>query len=696
MPVLCIISIQQKKLTHHQRLRYGWRSFFFFLFQNYKVRTLTEEDEDGTQRHVYRIPDHSWSTETLNAVFQQVIGLTLLMDKCRNSNTRLLPFKLQEYYLENLFSEARGFYGNKRNLNYKEFIRVVSQLIEEQLSETCFQNTKPSKYNAIFDDTPLTISDLEVFDNFPSSKHIHFIITEEFEKTTTLYKKLDSEFKDISLIKLLSTCCNSFCGYSLWNEDYKFTKFSEIEKNQFYKIEKDTQLIFENEEICLEKKIRKTSSQTGAYFNLSADSEYEMKIHKDRYYPHHISESARIFSLPKFKISEHYARLNIEFDDIPPLPDNYVQTINIPKDVIDTVKSKIKTINVKQDSIPLRKDTDVVGNKNDQIVCPLCQKNYAVGKNLLNHLRTKHDCSTDKAKVVADCMVNSCYLTNALHQELKRKIRLEKFKLTPKEDEIMIESDSVEPSQNNNTQNITISVTSPKKVTKSNSKTQICKCGKGRKAVKASCKSCRQCCLNNGGCTTHQFKCNLIEPIEEYDVLILDFETTDLQTRAPTDCLQNGTKEMEAVKLIIDFLPKKSLILAHNAPFDKSVLHRAFNHWRINNSKITDGMKNSRLIFLDTIPILKKTLKLGKNQCKLGNIYQQLFKQSIENQHTAAADVFALKEILEHVFGKENVIRNIQNHFNLIKDLKKSFIMVDSNGKEMKDGSFDKIITRSK
>ena len=257
---------------------------------------------------------------------------------------------------------------------------------------------------------------------------------------------------------------------------------------------------------------------------------------------------------------------------------------------------------------------------------------------------------------------------------------------------------------------------------------------KGRKARKAPCKSCRQCCLNNnGGCTSHQFKCNLIESIDEYDVLILDFETTDLQTRAPTDCyiynvsrdtylyfpkyilprvkisrdaekltgitnelVQNGVKEMEAVKSIIDFLPKKSLILAHNAPFDKSVLHRAFNYWRVNDSNVTEGMKNSRLIFLDTIPILKKALKLEKNQCKLGNIYQRLFNKSIENQHTAAADVIALKEILEKVFGKENVIQNIRNHFNLIKDLKKSFLMVDSNGKEMKDSYLDKLISRSK
>ncbi|EFC42064.1 predicted protein [Naegleria gruberi] len=299
------------------------------------------------------------------------------------------------------------------------------------------------------------------------------------------------------------------------------------------------------------------------------------------------------------------------------------------------------------------------------------------------------------------------------------------------EDEVMFECNTQKTPQPNNSQN-TNTNPPPKKSTKCNSiRIEMCQCGNKRKATKAPCKSCRQCCLNNGGCTTHQFKCSLIESIEEYDVLILDFETTDLQTRAPTDCyiyniskdrflsfpkyilprvkilrdaekltgitnelVQNGTKEMEAVKLIVDFLPKKSLILAHNAPFDKSVLHRAFNYWRMNNSKTIDGLKNSHIIFLDTIPILKKALKLEKNQCKLGNIYQQLFRKSIENQHTAAADVIALKEILEHVFGKESVIRNVKNHFKLIKDLKKSFLMVDSNGNEMKD-SLDKIIAKS-
>jgi DNA polymerase III alpha subunit (gram-positive type) len=255
-----------------------------------------------------------------------------------------------------------------------------------------------------------------------------------------------------------------------------------------------------------------------------------------------------------------------------------------------------------------------------------------------------------------------------------------------------------------------IPIKKKRKISCPREKCDICK--QRNKATKAPCKKCRQCCLDDGGCSTHKFKITLNDNITNYEVLLLDFETTDLQNRAPTDCyvynlttnqslqfpkyikprccispeaasitgitnsmVVNGIDEKIAIQQIAKFLPSKCIIVAHNAPFDREVFKRTFEYWRTRDVHF-DGLPNNNIVFLDSKQLLGRRVKAQSK--KLGDIYYHLFNKPILNQHTASADVNAMLEIFNKLFGNDS-IKNLKQYLNRITDLKGSALIYRNN-----------------
>ena len=156
---------------------------------------------------------------------------------------------------------------------------------------------------------------------------------------------------------------------------------------------------------------------------------------------------------------------------------------------------------------------------------------------------------------------------------------------------------------------VTDSANQTKQPTKPRKRTKCVKCGKRGHQF---CQKCKDCCLKDGGCTEHDnsFK---IKSLENYEIVILDSETTDFKVRSMTDFYARnistgttlefpkfikprtkiqkevtkitnitnemvlaGRKECDAVKEIIEYLPKKTIVIAHNAPFDRDVLFKSY------------------------------------------------------------------------------------------------------------------------
>ena len=222
-------------------------------------------------------------------------------------------------------------------------------------------------------------------------------------------------------------------------------------------------------------------------------------------------------------------------------------------------------------------------------------------------------------------------------------------------------------------------------------------CKKGRLKKDSTCQTlCRKCCLeiNKGTCKGHKYHKKLAgEQFQDHKVFILDFETTNLKgQRGITDCyilniqnnetlkfenyvlprmpiqlgaaevtgittekVANGDPEKVAVQKICHFVQGKSIIVAHNANFDKETFVQAYNHW--SKSDPNFGFKqDTELIFLDSKPIFGNRLKALNILCsdlQLGTIYEATLKKKIQNQHTATADVLAISEIMQIVFSSE-------------------------------------------
>ena len=137
-----------------------------------------------------------------------------------------------------------------------------------------------------------------------------------------------------------------------------------------------------------------------------------------------LKEEVRGFSLPEFRISEHYNRMEIIMDKLLPQPDNKLKPLKYGKELRKNVEQTLKEMNWKLSSIPLRKDSNVVQKTNESIVCPVCAKIYSYDKCLKRHLREKHDMKDEeKCTLLFRCVVSTNYLTSALKQQVHRKER---------------------------------------------------------------------------------------------------------------------------------------------------------------------------------------------------------------------------------------------------------------------------------
>ena len=96
-----------------------------------------------------------------------------------------------------------------------------------------------------------------------------------------------------------------------------------------------------------------------------------------------------------------------------------------------------------------------------------------------------------------------------------------------------------------------------------------------------------------------------------------------------------------ALKRFCDWLPKPSLLCAHNAlSFDVRVLRRA-----IAQCNLVDEFQHV-VGFADTLPLLKQLLP-KEASLKLTDVYFARFGRHLHNAHAADADVAALMEVLD-------------------------------------------------
>jgi DNA polymerase III alpha subunit (gram-positive type) len=87
------------------------------------------------------------------------------------------------------------------------------------------------------------------------------------------------------------------------------------------------------------------------------------------------------------------------------------------------------------------------------------------------------------------------------------------------------------------------------------------------------------------------------------------------------DIVKNGDPERNALEILSNFIPKKSILVGHNVNFDKKALLKAHQFWAQKHdshvpqsySSSTDQPKNSifncrNLILFETLPIMKESL----------------------------------------------------------------------------------------
>ncbi|KAF0975568.1 hypothetical protein FDP41_005562 [Naegleria fowleri] len=261
------------------------------------------------------------------------------------------------------------------------------------------------------------------------------------------------------------------------------------------------------------------------------------------------------------------------------------------------------------------------------------------------------------------------------------------------------------------------------KLKKSTKKTRIptqcseCKNLKGRK----ECGLCKVCCLNKGGCNHHFRYYKVIDSLQDYSVIIADCETTDFKVRSLTDfyadnlsnnstiefpqfirprrkieksvveltnisneMVLNGVHEDQAISRLVAELPKKAIIMiAHNSPFDKDAIFKAYMYWR-QKKLLQSNFKENRLIFVDSLGIIKQKLLEKLENYKLGTIFKTLFDRDIVDQHRAKSDVIALKQILQHprIFGND-VINSVKRYVSEITIKARDCIVFDANGNKL-------------
>ncbi|KAF0981773.1 hypothetical protein FDP41_012430 [Naegleria fowleri] len=261
----------------------------------------------------------------------------------------------------------------------------------------------------------------------------------------------------------------------------------------------------------------------------------------------HLTDTQRLFSLPKKSCSKHYNRLNIKYNGLPRMPDNKLptqETINREK-----VTQKIQSLNHREKSVSLRSNSSVV-------------------------IRT----SVDLIVETTDFKVRS--LTDFYADNLS----------------------------------------------------------------------------NNSTIEFPQF----IRPRRKIEKSVVEL------TNISNEMVLNGVREDQAISRLVAELPKKAIIIAHNSPFDKDAIFKAYMYWR-QKKLLQYNFKENRLIFEDSLGIIKQKLLEKLENYKLGTIFKTLFDRDIVDQHRAKSDVIALKQILQHprILGND-VINSVKRYLSEI------------------------------
>ncbi|KAF0980537.1 hypothetical protein FDP41_013751 [Naegleria fowleri] len=381
------------------------------------------------------------------------------------------------------------------------------------------------------------------------------------------------------------------------------------------------------------------------------------------------------------------------------MPDNKLptqETINREK-----VTQKIQSLNHREKSVTLRSNSSVVIRTSVDLECPFCGKFYATIGPLENHLHNIHKIDEDKAKIICKSTNATQTLVNALKQRVHRQQRLHQW-------DVLKDLHNYDPEEKKT-----------KELLHQKIPTQCSECKnlKGRK----ECGLCKVCCLNKGGCNHHFRYYKVIDSLQDYSVIIADCETTDFKVRSLTDfyadnlsnnstiefpqfirprrkieksvveltnisneMVLNGVHEDQAISRLVAELPKKAIIMiAHNSPFDKDAIFKAYMYWR-QKKLLQSNFKENRLIFVDSLGIIKQKLLEKLENYKLGTIFKTLFDRDIVDQHRAKSDVIALKQILQHprIFGND-VINSVKRYLSEITIEARDCIVFDANGNKL-------------
>jgi DNA polymerase III alpha subunit (gram-positive type) len=139
--------------------------------------------------------------------------------------------------------------------------------------------------------------------------------------------------------------------------------------------------------------------------------------------------------------------------------------------------------------------------------------------------------------------------------------------------------------------------------------------------------------------------------------------------------VRDGAQEKYAIQTINNFLPRRSIILAHNAPFDREVFRKTYEYWKRHEQEF-QGLHDHHFIFVDSKEMLSSKLKTISKA--LADMYSEVFKgKTIPNQHTASADVNALFEIIREVYksNDRSIENSIKEYVTKKKDLKGSIVI---------------------